>query len=110
MKRTAVIIVGLVLVLGAGALAAQERAAFQERVEEGRRMFTTQGCYGCHMVGKFGTPIGPDLSRVGVKYSQDYLTRWLRDPSLQRPSAHMPKLELTEPQIAALAAFLSSLD
>jgi len=49
--------------------------------QDGRRMFMEQGCHGCHTVGKVGTPIGPD-----------------------------PKLELTEPQIAALAAFLASLD
>ena len=81
----------------------------QERVEEGRRAFTEQGCYGCHTVKAFGTPIGPDLSRVGAKYSETYLTKWLRDPAEQRPAAHMPKLELTDTQIAALAAFLSAL-
>lgn len=68
-----------------------------------------QGCHGCHTVGKLGTPIGPDLSHVGAKHSEAYLARWLRDPAMQRPAAHMPKLELTEPQIAALVAFLASL-
>jgi cytochrome c oxidase subunit 2 len=75
----------------------------------GERAFTQQGCYGCHMVGKFGTPIGPDLSRVGQKYSREYLARWLRDPESQRPSAHMPKLELSPEDVRALAAFLSTL-
>jgi cbb3-type cytochrome oxidase cytochrome c subunit len=56
-----------------------------------------------------GTPIGPDLSHVGTKYSHAYLQRWLRDPAEQRPSAHMPALELSEAQVAALAAYLSSL-
>lgn len=78
-------------------------------VERGKAAFVEQGCYGCHMVGKFGTPIGPDLSRIGVRYDAGYLTRWLRDPSSQRPTAHMPRLELTESEIAALAAYLSSL-
>ena len=57
-----------------------------------------------------GTPIGPDLSRVGAKYSEAYLKNWLRDPAQQRPAAHMPKLELTESQIASIAAFLASLN
>ena len=61
------------------------------------------------MIGKFGTPIGPDLSRVGGKYPAEYLARWLRDPALQRPTAHMPALELSDEDIRALAAYLASL-
>jgi mono/diheme cytochrome c family protein len=105
------IVAGLVVAaLAVGSLAAQRRAIAQDRAQDGRRMFMEQGCYGCHTVGKVGTPIGPDLSRVGAKYSEAYLKNWLRDPQQQRPAAHMPKLELTEPQIAALAAFLASLN
>jgi cbb3-type cytochrome oxidase cytochrome c subunit len=59
-------------------------------------------------VGRFGTPIGPDLSRVGFKYSKEYLVRWLSDPAAQRPSAHMPKLELDPAEIEALAAYLAT--
>jgi mono/diheme cytochrome c family protein len=87
-----------------GALASEERRA------AGRRMFMEQGCYGCHTVQKLGTPIGPDLSHLGARYSESYLRNWLRDPAQQRPATHMPQLELTEPQIAAIAAFLASLE
>jgi len=76
---------------------------------KGEQLFRIQGCYGCHIVGKFGTPIGPNLTHVGGKYSKAFLTRWLSDPESQRPNAHMPKLELDPAQIEALAAFLSSL-
>ena len=81
----------------------------QGGVEAGKRYFMDSGCYGCHIVGKIGTPIGPDLSHVGAKYSRAYLERWLKDPAAQRPSAHMPKLELSEQQAKALADFMSSL-
>jgi mono/diheme cytochrome c family protein len=77
--------------------------------ERGQAAFKNNGCYGCHLIGKFGTPIGPDLSQVGRKYSPEYLARWLRDPAQQRPSAHMPALELTDADIKALAAYLGSL-
>ncbi len=76
---------------------------------QGKRLFTDQGCYGCHIIGKFGTPIAPDLSHVGAKYTLADLTRWLRDPSAQKPTAHMPKIELAEAEVQALAAYLSSL-
>ena len=97
----------LSLVVTVAALATSTVA--QEPTDLGKRFFMDSGCYGCHTVGKMGTPIGPDLSRIGAKYSRAYLERWLRDPSTQRPSAHMPTLELSEDQVKALAAFLSSL-
>lgn len=78
-------------------------------VAQGGKWFMDNGCYGCHTVGKLGTPIGPDLSHIGSKYPVGYLERWLRDPAYQRPNAHMPTLELSEPQVSALAAYLSSL-
>ena len=81
----------------------------QDSAEQGKQYFMSNGCYGCHTVGRMGTPIGPDLSHVGAKYSLTYIQKWLRDPESQRPSAHMPALELSEVQVAALAAYLSSL-
>ena len=97
----------LALVFTVAAFAAPSAA--QDAVDVGKRYFMDSGCYGCHIVGKMGTPIGPDLSHVGAKYSRAYLERWLKDPAAQRPSAHMPKLELSEQQAKALADFLSSL-
>jgi mono/diheme cytochrome c family protein len=96
---------GLVLLSSLVALAQQRT----EVVSEGEKLFRVQGCYGCHTVGRFGTPLGPDLSRVGGKYPKDYLTRWLSDPEAQRPNAHMPKLELAPKEVEALAAYLSTL-
>ena len=98
----------VVLLLTAATLAmAQPRSG--SVVERGEAAFKNNGCYGCHILGKFGTPIGPELSQVGRKYEPAYLARWLRDPSLQRPSAHMPALELTDDDVKALAAYLGSL-
>lgn len=76
---------------------------------QGKRLFTEQGCYGCHTVEKYGTPIAADLSHVGAKHDRGYLVRWLRDPSSQKPTAHMPKIALTEGEAQALAAYLASL-
>ena len=104
--RRAVLAVLWLLLLSPVATPAQEREAI---AAEGERLFRVQGCYGCHLVGRFGTPIGPDLSRVGFKYSKAYLIRWLKDPESQRPNAHMPKLELDPAEVEALAAYLATL-
>lgn len=100
-------VLGAVLLLLAGTPArGQGRDA---GVVRGEGVYVAQGCYGCHLVGKKGTPIGPDLSRVGAKYSASYLGQWLGDPASVRPSAHMPKLELTAQEIESLAAYLATL-
>jgi mono/diheme cytochrome c family protein len=104
MKRIAIAIALLAVAVTAAAQSPADPV-----VTRGQAAFKDNGCYGCHMIGKFGTPIGPDLSHVGSKYPEDYLARWLRDPELQRPNAHMPKLELTEADVKALAAYLGSL-
>lgn len=100
------------LFIGLAVLCFGTRGLAQDRstlVEQGQQLFFKQGCYGCHTVGKVGTPIGPDLSHVGAQYPLAYLTGWLRDPASQKRTAHMPKIELTEQEIQALAAYLSSL-
>src|SRR5262245_24624470 len=79
------------------------------QVQEGERLFREHGCYGCHRVGKMGTPIAPDLSKVGAKHDAAYLRQWIKDPSSQRPTAHMPQIKMSDAETRALAAFLSSL-
>jgi cytochrome c oxidase subunit II len=100
------LIVGLTVLSLAVPGQAQDRRTL---IEQGKQLFFTHGCYGCHTVGKVGTPIGPDLSHVGAEYSLPYLAGWLRDPASQKRTAHMPKIELTEAEIQSLAAYLSSL-
>jgi cytochrome c oxidase subunit II len=95
-----------VLVLAAAAASGQEGTAL---ASQGKRLFTEQGCYGCHTVGKMGTPIANDLSQVGSKYPESYLRQWLREPQQQKPRAHMPKIQMTEADAGALAAYLASL-
>jgi mono/diheme cytochrome c family protein len=104
MKST---MLALVLLAVAGLAMAQSQSS--SVIERGEAAFKNNGCYGCHIIGKAGTPIGPDLTEVGRKYPAEYLARWLKDPALQRPSAHMPALELTEADVQALAAYLGSL-
>lgn len=105
MKIILPVLLVLALVVAAAAACAQSEAA----IARGKKLFVDQGCYGCHAIAKLGTPIGPDLSHVGRKYPEASLAQWLRDPASQKPTAHMPKLELTESEVQALAAYLASL-
>ncbi|HUM16312.1 MAG TPA: cytochrome c [Candidatus Nitrosotalea sp.] len=94
------------LVLVTSTASAQDDPAL---VEQGRRIFEARGCYGCHTIGDVGAKSAPSLTRVGAKYSRAYLTSWLRDTPPRAWKEHMPKIQATEPEIQALAAYLSSL-
>jgi len=102
--------VGAVIAALGGLCAPAAIAQDSTPVGQGQRVFAEQGCYGCHTVGKTGTAIGPDLSRIGAKYSEQSLTLWLMEPQQQKPTAHMPKIDLTDAEIRALAAYLASLN
>jgi len=102
--RLGVLLVPVLLV--ASCVQAQDT---RTRAEQGAAVFRQQGCYGCHTVGVTGTPIATNLTHIGSKHDQEYFTRWLRDPSMQRPTAHMPKIDLSESEIRDLAAYLGSL-
>ena len=99
-------VLGVAICLVGAPAVAQDRAAL---IARGQKLFTDQGCYGCHTVGKVGTPIASDLSRVGFKYHEAYLLQWLRNPATQKPTAHMPKIAMTETEARALTAWLASL-
>jgi hypothetical protein len=81
----------------------------RDRLRGAKELFTELGCYGCHMIEKYGTPIATDLSHVGSKYNVAYLTRWLENPAAQKPTAHMPKIAMSESEAKTLAAYLASL-
>lgn len=102
----------LLLLTGCAGFSTPARDAATERarlVEQGRRIFADRRCVECHTVGVVGTPIAADLARVGLRYREADLARWLRDPSAQKPTRHMPSLELNEADARALAAYLASL-
>ncbi len=101
-----------VVVLTAGAVllvaCASGHSQATSDVPDGRKLFFTH-CYGCHTLGGAGTPIAPDLSRVGARLSRDEIERRLRDPRTHEPTARMPKLKLSEAEVQALASYLSEL-
>ncbi len=68
-----------------------------------------QMCTACHAVGGRGGQVGPALDGVADRLDAEYLNRWLRDPAAVKPGTLMPNLHLTEPQVAELVTYLSTL-
>ena len=94
-----------ILLLVTSAASAQDSDAL---VAQGQRLFEAHG-YRCHAIAGTGGKTAPDLSNVGHRYSLGYLTYWLRETPPRGRIEHMPPIEMTEPELQALAAYLHSL-
>lgn len=91
-----------------------------EAALQGRVVFETSPCLGCHKVaGLAGNGgYGPDLTHLmsrdtiasGVApNTPENLRKWIRDPSSIKPGARMPALQLSAKQIDAVVAYLETL-
>ena len=85
-------------------------------ISRGRQIFAQKGCNACHMVNGMGANgPGPDLSKIGshpydaLPNDPAFLAKWLENPLAQKPDTTMPRIALTDPEIQALVAYLTSL-
>ncbi|MBI3982935.1 MAG: cytochrome c oxidase subunit II [Gemmatimonadetes bacterium] len=79
----------------------------------------SNSCIACHTVqGVSGGVLGPNLTHMGSRSTvaagalpntAEGLARWLRDPPAEKPGSKMPRIGLTEDEIAALVAYLQLL-
>ena len=84
--------------------------------KRGEQIVKSIGCQGCHVVGEgndarpgprrtFGQP----LENIGNKTTYEWIYNWVRDPKHYSPATYMPNLRLTDPQVADVATYLSTL-
>ena len=78
----------------------------------GLNLWVDRDCAYCHQVrGKGGHRTGPDMANVVAKgRTRDYLARYIRNPQLVSATSIMPKYNLPESDLQALADFLLALD
>jgi len=103
------------LSLGGGATVAPQ-AGEVDLVRQGEDIYYSKGCEACHMInGRGASGPGPDLSRIGsqpydaLPNDPEFLGKWLENPVAQKPDTTMPRIELTNSEIEALVAYLTSL-
>jgi mono/diheme cytochrome c family protein len=95
------------------AIAAGAQAPSLTPAERGLRLFVAKGCVTCHTHGDSKSEIGdgaPDLT--GKTFAPAYLADFLTNPKI-KPAANkngwqMPNMQLKQPEIAALVAFINS--
>jgi cytochrome c oxidase subunit 2 len=93
------------------ALALRGEAAFRKIRDP-----ANHSCVACHTIaGISGGVLGPNLSHIGSRTTiaggtlpsdSEGLARWLHDPPGEKPGSLMPKIDLTDDEIAALIAYL----
>jgi mono/diheme cytochrome c family protein len=77
---------------------------------EGRHLFETQGCRGCHKLNGVGGSIGPDLTEEGAsRRSPEWLTRHFLDPKAVSSNSAMPNFKFTKDQALALTYYMLAL-
>ena len=85
----------------------------------GLQVYRVSLCVGCHAVrGVSGGGIGPDLTHFGSRKTiaggilpntPENLARWIRHAPAIKPGSLMPEQKLSDPEVAALVAYLQSL-
>ena len=86
----------------------------------GRQVFYANSCINCHKVdGTVAEGVfGPDLTHFASRQTlgagvaannTENLRKWMRDPSLLKPGALMPNMQLTEEQVDQVVAYLQTL-
>lgn len=55
---------------------------------EGKRIYDSHGCSGCHKIGIEGSALGPNLTRVGAARSYEYLKTSILNPSADVPESY----------------------
>jgi len=100
-------------------------------LNDGRRLFTVNGCAGCHKVYGKGGVLGPELTNLGkesifikhpamdsLEHYQSkaggdlnigYIMEAIEDPAAQPASTTMPAYELSDWEVKALTAYIKGL-
>ena len=72
--------------------------------------FRQENCISCHVVGEHGTAVGPDLTKTAIHKDAAWMIEHFKRPSAIRPGTSMPAIQLSDPQLNSLAAFLLKLN
>jgi mono/diheme cytochrome c family protein len=75
----------------------------------GRGIFNQRGCSGCHGALGAGTTLAPSLVGVIVKFGHEQLAALLRNPNPRMRAGHMPAVDASPNEMAALVAYLGVL-
>jgi cytochrome c oxidase subunit 2 len=100
--------------------AQQQTPVRDESVAAGRRVFETTACMNCHAIsgtaadGRFGPDLSHLMSRATIASGAadntiKNLRLWIQKPDAIKPGSLMPAMQLSDPDLDALVAYLETL-
>jgi len=104
-----------IAIVGFGWAASAGVLAQADKIEAGKKVYTTQKCQTCHVIAGTGGKASSALDGVGSKLSAAEIKEWITNPDpLQaklktKPKVKMKKYTMPDADLAALVAYLASL-
>ena len=108
MTRIAGAVVVAVLI-GAGLTPAAEFSAQRGNATQGAKVYATQKCDTCHVIGDAGGKLGPELTSIGTKRTGAWLEKYLLNPRAFDPNGKMPLQAVKGQDLKDLVAYLVTL-
>jgi ubiquinol-cytochrome c reductase cytochrome b subunit len=71
--------------------------------------FRQERCETCHATGDSASKLGPDLTKASIHKDAAWMIQHFKRPAAMRPGTSMPSIQLSDPQLNSLAAFLLKL-
>src|SRR5271156_2491016 len=98
----------------------RQPAIIGSAVSQGQRIFETTACINCHAVagtvanGRFGPDLTHLMSRDTIAAgaatnTPENLRQWILNPAVIKPGSLMPAMQLSDPELDALTAYLETL-
>ncbi|MBN4056694.1 cytochrome c [bacterium AH-315-J21] len=81
----------------------------QGNADEGRSLFKSYQCLGCHSLQGEGNKIGPDLTKAGDRLKPAYIFQWVKDPQGLIPGTGMKDFELWDDEASSLVRYVETL-
>ena len=79
-------------------------------IANGKKIVTEKiDCLSCHAINGDGGAVGPDLTQVGLRRSEDWLYDFLMDPETVVPDTKMPMFDWEDQDLEDVLGFLMSL-
>lgn len=81
----------------------------QNPAQTGEKLVQEYQCRQCHKIGRVGALKAPNLDETTLINQPDLLNLWLLDPPAVKPNTAMPNFYLSDSEIIAIMAYLTSL-
>jgi cytochrome c2 len=69
-----------------------QKAALAKELGEMKTLLQAKACINCHAFGSLGAGLGPNLSEVGSRRTDEWLNRWIEDPTKVAPEDRGPNI------------------